>query len=172
MEWLYERTEDNSARFILGTVGANPLVCFGINPSTAVPNNLDPTLKRVSKYAEKNGFDSWIMLNIYPQRATDPNEMHIEMDDALHQKNINYITSILARQKTMLWAAWGENIRIRGYLIECLRNINKVAIRYGCRWVALGKTDNMHPYHPLYRGKGFRLYSSPLLDFDISNYTT
>ena len=46
--WLYERTIDNAARFVLGTIGANPLICFGINPSTAEPGNLDPTVNYVS----------------------------------------------------------------------------------------------------------------------------
>lgn len=40
--WLYERNRDNSARFILGESGKKALVCVGINPSTAEPNNLDP----------------------------------------------------------------------------------------------------------------------------------
>lgn len=33
-QWLYRPNVDNSARFVLGTVGDNPLVCFGVNPST------------------------------------------------------------------------------------------------------------------------------------------
>lgn len=171
MEWLYERTDDNSARFVLGTLGDSPLVCFGINPSTAEPNSLDPTLKRVSKYAIKNGFDSWIMLNIYPQRATSPNNLHLEADESLHQKNIEYITSILEKRHLLLWAAWGESITTRSYLMGCLRSINEIATRCGCQWVSLGNSASMHPHHPLYRGKGFRLYSSPLTAFDIREYT-
>jgi hypothetical protein len=66
-QWIYERSADGSARFVLGTVGVNPLVCFGINPSTAVPNAPDGTVARVSKFA----VDSWTMLNVYPQIATD-----------------------------------------------------------------------------------------------------
>ena len=66
MEWLYERTVDNSARFILGTVGSNPLICFGINPSTAEPSNLDPTVNYVSRLAVSNNYDSFVMLNVYP----------------------------------------------------------------------------------------------------------
>jgi hypothetical protein len=66
MDWLYERTPDNSARFVLGIDGANPLVCFGLNPSTAEPNNRDPTVTRVHKFARMNGFHGFIMLNGYP----------------------------------------------------------------------------------------------------------
>lgn len=54
MNWLYENSRDNTSRFILGTVGKNPLVCFGINPSTAVPQCLDNTLKSVERIALAN----------------------------------------------------------------------------------------------------------------------
>ncbi len=74
-QWLYERTTDNYARFVLGTIGNNPLICFGINPSTAEPGNLDPTINYVSSIATSNGFDCFVMLNVYPQRATNPNSL-------------------------------------------------------------------------------------------------
>lgn len=170
MEWLYEHTDDNSARFVLGTVGANPLICFGINPSTAEPNNLDPTLKRVKKYAEKHGFDSWIMLNIYPQRATLPDEMHFDMESDLHRENIKHISRILERRQLKLWAAWGDNIAKRSYLMMCLRNITEISAVNECQWVMLGNSTKNHPYHPLYRGKGFKLYSTPLVGFNIKEY--
>ena len=169
-KWLYEHNKDKSARFVLGTTGTNPLVCFGINPSTAEPNNLDPTCKRVDRYAREHGFDSWIMLNIYPQIEKCPKDIHTVRDNALHRENIEHIANILKRQKLMLWAAWGENITKRNYLTACLKDIHVLAKQYKCRWVSLGSTVNMHPYHPLYRGKYFKLYSSPLLDFDITKY--
>src|SRR5690606_29290625 len=57
-QWIYERSADATARFVLGTVGENPLVCFGINPSIAVPNAPDRTVGRVTRFAADNGFDS------------------------------------------------------------------------------------------------------------------
>lgn len=73
--WYYEPHTYQSYRYVLGRVGKHPLVCIGINPSTAQPGALDPTLKSVERLAAANGFDSWIMFNVYPQRATDPNDM-------------------------------------------------------------------------------------------------
>ncbi|WP_370567037.1 DUF1643 domain-containing protein [Leucobacter sp. cx-169] len=55
---LYANTPDDSARFLLGTVGTNPLVCMGVNPSTATPEKLDRTVTRVARYAELNDHDS------------------------------------------------------------------------------------------------------------------
>ena len=51
---------------MLGGVGDNPLVCFGINPSIAMPNSFDPTVRRVTGLAAAFGFDSWTILNVYP----------------------------------------------------------------------------------------------------------
>ena len=73
--WYYEPHTYLPYRYVLGRVGRHPLVCIGINPSTAQPGALDPTLKSVERLANANGFDSWIMFNVYPQRATDPNDM-------------------------------------------------------------------------------------------------
>jgi len=78
--WIYERTADNSARFVLGTVGVNPLVCVGVNPSTAAPGDPDRTVSKVMGFAARNGFDSWVMLNLYPQRSIDPKGMHLVHD--------------------------------------------------------------------------------------------
>lgn len=64
--WKYHQSSDKSARYVLGTKGENTLLCFGVNPSTASPSDLDPTLKCVSRIAESNGYDSYIMCNLYP----------------------------------------------------------------------------------------------------------
>ena len=47
-KWIYEGN-DTDYGFVLGTKDKNPLFCFGINPSTAKPDNLDPTLEEVEK---------------------------------------------------------------------------------------------------------------------------
>ena len=56
-KWLYAPPFYSEYRYILGTRGKNPLICIGINPSTAEPDNLDNTLKSVERIALGNGFD-------------------------------------------------------------------------------------------------------------------
>jgi len=85
--WIYEQSTDNSARFVLGTVGENPLVCVGVNPSTAAPGTPDLTVSKVMGFASRNGFDSWVMLNLYPQRSADPKGMHLASDPVLKAEN-------------------------------------------------------------------------------------
>ena len=48
-EWLYAPNFYSEYRYILGTRGKKPLICIGINPSTAEPGNLDNTLKSVER---------------------------------------------------------------------------------------------------------------------------
>ena len=63
--WIYVPDFYTEYRYILGTRGADPLICIGVNPSTAEPGNLDNTLKSVERIAAGNGYDSFIMFNVY-----------------------------------------------------------------------------------------------------------
>ena len=99
--WYYEPHTYQSYRYVLGRVGKHPLVCIGINPSTAQPGALDPTLKSVERLAAANGFDSWIMFNVYPQRATDPNDMDKIPDRALCDENLRWLRADFV-EKAML----------------------------------------------------------------------
>ena len=62
-KWLYAPNFYSEYRYILGTRGQKPLICVGINPSTAAPDDLDNTLKSVERIALHNGYDSFLMFN-------------------------------------------------------------------------------------------------------------
>ena len=49
--WLYVPPYYTEYRYILGTRGANPLICIGINPSTAAPD--DRTAGRSGQHAQE-----------------------------------------------------------------------------------------------------------------------
>jgi len=165
--WLYEKNSDNSARFILGEVGKNPLVCVGINPSTAEPNNLDRTLTNVKRFSELNGYDGWLMLNVYPQRSTNPNGLHMELNEKLHLLNVKHIVDYLSNYKKVdIWAAWGTLIGKRKYLGMALKDIVEGLKGTRVRWVTIGQVSKHgHPHHPLYLSH--RLRVEP---FDIKGY--
>lgn len=149
--WVYERSADGSARFVLGTVGENPLVCFGINPSTARPGALDPTVKRVARFAVDNGFDSWTMLNVYPQIATDPKLIDRTHRQELKLENERHIARLIDGRPLTLLAAWGGLVTSRTYLRTLLEDIYTLTTDVGCGWVSLGApTKDGHPRHPLY----------------------
>jgi hypothetical protein len=99
--------------------GESPLICIGVNPSTAEPENLDNTMKSVERLAQCNGFDSWIMLNLYTQRATNPMHLHPEADHNLHMENLAHIEKLLSSKPiSTIWAAWGTLIECRPYFFS------------------------------------------------------
>ena len=87
-KWLYAPNFYSEYRYILGTRGKNPLICIGINPSTAKPDALDNTLKSVERIALGNEFDSFIMFNVYAQRATSPDDMEKQCNPLLHKESL------------------------------------------------------------------------------------
>lgn len=165
--WLYENNADNSARFVLGEKGNNPLICIGVNPSTAEPGKLDPTLRNVKAWSKRLGYDGWIMLNLYPQRATNPNDLHEGYNCPMVEDNLNCWYKTLRQNKgAVIWAAWGTLIEKRFYLSGWLENLAKAAEFHNCKWITIGKLSNAgHPHHPLYLSA-----KSEPKPFDIDNY--
>ena len=45
---------------------------IALNPSTADENQLDPTLRRIRVFSAAWGYNSFMMLNAFAFRATDP----------------------------------------------------------------------------------------------------
>ncbi len=165
--WIYAPNFYSEYRYILGTRGENPLICIGINPSTAQPGDLDNTLKSVERIAHHNGFDSFIMFNVYAQRATDPDAMEQVCNQRLHQENLEAFRYVLSiSPKPSVWAAWGTIIEKRDYLPQCLRDMLAVGQQYGANWYCAGKCSKKgHPHHPLYLRKDERIRP-----FDVQAY--
>lgn len=168
-DWLYVPNHYGEYRYILGTKGNNPLICIGINPSTAAPNDLDNTLKSVERIALGNGYDSFIMFNVYAQRATKPDDMDKELNEELHSENMKafrYILSLYKEEKPSVWAAWGTIVEMRPYLKDCLRDMLAIGKEFDARWFSSGAISKKgHPHHPLYLRK-----DSGLDLFDIEGY--
>ena len=131
-KWLYVPDFYTEYRYLLGTRGEKPLVCIGINPSTAEPDRLDPTLQSVERVAKNNGYDSFLMFNVYAQRATRPNDMERVCNEALHRANMEAFDYILSlSEQPAVWAAWGNIIEQRAYLKDCLADMIAIGERHG-----------------------------------------
>ena len=165
--WLYVPNTYQEYRYILATRGERPLICVGVNPSTAAPGDLDNTLKSVERVALYNGFDSFIMFNVYAQRATRPQDMERQRNEALHRENMAAFAYALSLSpSSAVWAAWGTVIEQRDYLPECVRDMIAVGGEYGARWFTAGKRSKKgHPHHPLYLRKDEKIRS-----FDVEGY--
>ena len=169
--WLYVPDFYADYRYILGTRGEDPLICIGVNPSTAAPDELDNTLKSVARIAAGNGYDSWIMFNVYAQRATRPDDMDAVMNERLHKENMRAFEYILRTVSSVghapaIWAAWGTIIEKRPYLPDCVRDMVTLGKKYGGHWLCAGKCSAKgHPHHPLYLRR-----DEKAAEFDIERY--
>ena len=155
--WIYVPDFYTEYRYILGTRGGKPLICIGVNPSTAEPDNLDNTLKSVERIARFNGYDSFIMFNVYAQRATRPGDMDSERNEALHAENLaafRYVLEASLPRRPSVWAAWGSVIEVRPYLPRCVEDMIALGEEYGAVWYTAGaRSKKGHPHHPLYLKK-------------------
>ncbi|MFR0769640.1 MAG: DUF1643 domain-containing protein [Dysosmobacter sp.] len=87
----------------------------GHQPSTAAPDALDPTLQSAERIALNNGYDSFLMFNVYAQRATRPDDMERVCNSALHEENRKAFRYLLSLSESpAVWAAWGNIIMKAG----------------------------------------------------------
>lgn len=163
--WVYEYDRDypckyelTEVRYILGEITdpekPKALVCIGVNPSTALPENLDPTLGRVQVYARQQGYGSWYMLNLYPQRSTDPDGMDKAANEEIVRRNHASIRNLFDRLEDIeidVWCAWGNSIEKREYLKQSARRIYDLIRRRREKTGILikGLTSGNNPFHPL-----------------------
>ena len=167
--WLYVPNRYSEYRYILGTRGERPLICIGINPSTAAPDALDPTLQSVERIAHANGYDSFLMFNVYAQRATRPDDMERQCNLQLHEENRKAFRYLLSLSpQPAVWAAWGNIIMKRDYLMDCMRDFVADGQAVGAKWFTAGPLlKSGHPHHPLYLKR-----DTKLLDFDVRAYVS
>ena len=144
------------SRFLLGEIldpSQKVFLWFGINPSKAMPNELDPTLARVKKMSKYNNQDknaNWLMANIYPQRSTNPNGMHQSKDNQIHLDNLKVIENVMKKYKDITVVfAYGNLINIRDYLVGCLVDIKVLIKKYNLDVKVLSITSKGNPHHPL-----------------------
>ena len=178
--WVYRydtrypaKWETTSVRYVLGEVW-NPkvkkaLVCVGLNPSTAVPEALDFTLGRVAEYAKRHKeYGAWYMVNIYPQRATDPDDMHTEPLAEIVAENLHQIQELMrSLDEADVWCAWGSTIKkprfgflrellcVQGGVLDALR-ANNAAFK------ASGITADGYPKHPRVLTHGDNLFAAQI----------
>ncbi|MCW6662857.1 DUF1643 domain-containing protein [Aerococcaceae bacterium NML190073] len=95
-------------RFLLGRLGANPLVAVCMNPSAASEAYSDRTINRIITASERLGKDGWIVVNVYPERATNAALLE-QFNPALAEQNCAIIIDFLqANRIDEVWGAWGD----------------------------------------------------------------
>lgn len=114
--------------------------------------------------AENNGFDSFIMLNLYAQRATLPEDLDDKLNGALHMENLKALRWALDHTKRLyqndavpVWCAWGNLIKSRGYLMRCWNDMLEVLSADQVELLCISTTKAGQPIHPLYQKNSSRL---------------
>jgi hypothetical protein len=164
---IFMENSDGNCRFTLGLSGGNKLFVIGLNPSTATQNKSDPTVSRVRKIALSNGYDGFVMLNLYPERSTHYNNLPFISDNTIYLKNIDEIIKLLSKVVSpKIWVAWGEPITSRNYFGQALFDIYERSKSLNVHWLNYGNlTKSGHPRHPSRAS-----YDWTMSEFNIKDY--
>lgn len=158
--------DTSNVRYVLKKEGQKMLVVIGVNPSKATENISDPTMTKIIGFAKYNGFDGFIMLNLYPQRCTNPNGLDKEINTEMHNENLKYIASEISNiESPHVLLAFGNAIETRQYLKKCLSEIISLFTLKNPQWLQIGTlTKRGNPRHPSRTG-----YCT-FLSLDINNH--
>ncbi len=137
---------DDKECYAIGEPEKYNLLVVGLSPTDATFEN--PTIKRIRKIAEQQGYYGWIMVNLYPVRIADPDNLPDKMDDSISGRNIEVIKKL--QDEYVLgdvYAIWGDGIDERDYLpIECQKIVNVIR---DISWYTRGMTRYGNPKHPI-----------------------
>jgi hypothetical protein len=147
---VYDSDKEDRWRYTLGRWGSRPLFTVGLNPSTATREKADTTVAKVERVAQREGFDGFVMLNLYPVRATDYRELPRAVDSVAFETNLLKIEALVASvRRPTVWAAWGGCVSYHSYFEQARDELRHRLERYEPRWVCFGApTAGGHPRHP------------------------
>lgn len=114
--------------------GNKSIVVLLMNPSYADKNSLDSTLNNVSKYLEQRGYAKFEVLNIFPIRMPNSNNVDglmekYDKNGDYQKENDEYIKSVLGNNKNKnILIAWGSKYHKHAQwvlkFLEVLKNKN------------------------------------------------
>lgn len=137
---------DDKECYAIGEPGKYNLLVVGLSPTDATSEN--PTIKRIRKITEKYGYYGWIMVNLYPARIADSDNLPDKMDASISGRNIEVIKNLQNEYVLgAVYAIWGDDFNERDYLpIECQKIVNVIR---DISWYTRGMTRYGHPKHPI-----------------------
>ncbi|TCK01451.1 hypothetical protein EV694_0062 [Volucribacter psittacicida] len=137
-------------RYLLGRLGAKPLVVICMNPSAAKKDFSDKTVNRIINVSKRLGYDGWVIANVYPERAT--NALNLDnFDSELAENNVQLIVDFLLNNGiNEIWGAWG-NLE-RQSLVEGKKRLLLAFRQNNIRVFSFAPlTQQGQPVHPLNR---------------------
>ena len=131
-----------------------------LNPSTADDTLDDPTIRRVVRFSQDNGFQRLIVVNLFAARSTRP--VHLtEMTDPVGPENRDTLAAALAESTAVVFA-WGSWYGANAHRVVTPPKPTLYAMRAGHTPLCLGTTADGSPRHPLYVRA-----DQPLIPFEL-----
>jgi hypothetical protein len=121
-----------------------------LNPSTADATLDDPTIRRCIGFSRRWRCGVLQVVNLFAFRTSDPGCLKT-VADPVGPENLRWILRSVdraehSRVRPIVVCAWGVHGRHRNQDLAILRLLKRRTIRL----VALGRTKDGHPRHPLY----------------------
>ncbi len=165
-------SDDGLYRFALGRQWATPVdggriaVFIMLNPSTADDEEDDPTIRRCIGFAEREGCDGLVVVNLSPFRSTDPTGIGDRVEpgevNARNSREIREAFDLARSSGGIVIAAWGAAVEGSPKLATRVSMIRATARSVDLGLCALGTpTKDGHPRHPLYLAGDAPLYAWP-----------
>jgi hypothetical protein len=90
------------------------------------------------------------MFNVYPVRATNPDDLSFDCDYAEKLANEKAIAEFVNYKNYDIWLAYGDIIEKRKYLRQCLVDLKSLPELVNVTYFHRGLTKKGNPRHPLY----------------------
>lgn len=153
--------EVQAHRFALGRVAeasaqTPPFISICMNPSFADQTQSDKTVNRLIGASIDNAHAGWMMLNLYPERATDASNLS-PYDPKLSEANCAVIEHQLRKfGASEVLGAWGDlkHPTLRQARINVLDTLDQLGVTL---FTFDGLTTSGNPRHPTPRGRELQI---------------
>lgn len=124
---------------------SSQITFIGLNPSTADDTEDDQTTKKLMEFTDRWGYGKYLLLNLYPYRATDHRELVNYMNEKVSQ-NRRLIKKAL-RRSDLVVPMWGRLSKIPRHLHGEVPAIEQLLKPHEPE--CFGKNQDHSPKHPL-----------------------
>lgn len=135
------------------------LLVVQCNPSVASSTVSDPTVGKVSNWAEENSFRQVVYLNLFALISSRPSELSGKTYDTIvGPRNDDVLTAQLKRTSSKVVVAWGADIPVEADLyLRRVRAIRDIIIKAGHTAHHVGALSyGTHPRHGRMWNRGNR----------------
>lgn len=153
--------EVETHRFVLGRVAeasaqAPPFISICMNPSFADQTQSDKTVNRLVKASTDNKYHGWLVLNLYPERATNASNLS-PYDPNLSKANCDVIERQLRKFAAReILGAWGDlkHPTLQRAKVDVLDTLDRLGVNL---FTFDRLTSGGNPRHPTPRGPALQM---------------